>query len=146
MTSSPEKILLSGASGLIGASLVRAAEAGRIQTVQLIRREPAHPGEISWNPQAEQPISNLAALEGLDAVIHLSGANLAARRWNAARKREIVESRVGSTRALVKVLKALKQPPAIFLCASATGIYGDPGDEILAGTRLYRRYMPCLGG
>jgi len=131
MTSSPRKILFSGASGLIGTSLVRAAQAERIHTVQLIRRKPAHPGEIAWDPRSEQPISDLAALEGLDAAIHLSGANLAARRWNAARKREIVESRVGSTRALVKVLKALKQPPATLLCASATGIYGDRGDEVL---------------
>ncbi len=131
MTSSPGKILFSGASGLIGTSLVRAAEAERIQTLQLIRREPANRGEISWNPQAGQPVQDLSALEGLDAAIHLSGANLSAHRWNPARKREILESRVGSTRALVNVLKALKQPPATLLCASATGIYGDRGNEIL---------------
>jgi uncharacterized protein (TIGR01777 family) len=131
MTTSPRKILFSGASGLIGASLVRAAEAERIQTLQLIRREPRKPEEISWNPQAGQPVRDLALLERLDAAIHLSGANISAQRWNAARKREIVESRVGSTRALLKVLMALKQPPATLLCASATGIYGERGDEIL---------------
>jgi uncharacterized protein (TIGR01777 family) len=132
MTTSPRKILFSGASGLIGASLVRAAEAERIQTLQLIRREPRKPEEISWNPQAGQPVRDLALLERLDAAIHLSGANISAQRWNAARKREIVESRVGSTRALLKVLMALKQPPATLLCASATGIYGERGDEILS--------------
>ncbi len=131
MTTSPRKILFSGASGLIGASLVRAAEAERIQTLQLIRREPRKPEEISWNPQAGQPVRDLALLERLDAAIHLSGANISAQRWNAARKHEIVESRVGSTRALLKVLMALKQPPATLLCASATGIYGERGDEIL---------------
>jgi uncharacterized protein len=131
MTTSPRKLLFSGASGLIGASLVRAAEAERIQTLQLIRREPRKPEEISWNPQAGQPVRDLALLERLDAAIHLSGANISAQRWNAARKREIVESRVGSTRALLKVLMALKQPPATLLCASATGIYGERGDEIL---------------
>lgn len=131
MTTSPRKILFSGASGLIGASLVRAAGAERIQTLQLIRREPRKPEEISWNPQAGQPVRDLALLERLDAAIHLSGANISAQRWNAARKREIVESRVGSTRALLKVLMALKQPPATLLCASATGIYGERGDEIL---------------
>ena len=131
MTSSLSKILFSGASGLIGSSLVRAAEAERIQTVQLVRREPANRSEISWNPQAGQPVQDLASLEGLDAAIHLSGANLSAQRWTPAYKREILGSRVATTQALVKALKALKQPPATLLCASATGIYGDPGDEIL---------------
>jgi len=72
-----------------------------------------------------------AALEGATAAIHLSGANLSAHRWTAAYKKEIVESRVGSTRALVRVLRKLKSPPASLLCASAIGIYGDRGDEKL---------------
>lgn len=131
MTSSPGKILFSGASGMIGAALVRAADAERIEAAQLIRREPANPGEIQWDPQSDQPVRDLTSLEGMDAAIHLSGANLSSRRWTPAYKREIRDSRIASTRALVKVLKALKRPPEALLCASATGIYGDRGNEIL---------------
>jgi uncharacterized protein len=132
MTSSPAKILFSGASGMIGAALVRAAEARRIQTLQLVRRKPSKPTEISWDPQAGRPVEDVARLEGLAAAIHLSGANLSARRWTPPYKREIFDSRVNSTRALVKILKSLKQPPRMLLCASATGIYGNRGDEILS--------------
>lgn len=131
MTSSRRKILFSGASGMIGAALVRAADAERIQTVQLIRREPANPGEIRWDPQSDQPVQDLTSLEGMDAAIHLSGANLASHRWTPPYKREILDSRIATTRMLVKTLKALKRPPETLLCASATGIYGDRGDEIL---------------
>lgn len=133
MTSLPPKILFSGASGMIGTALVRTAAHNWIQPVQLVRSKPAGLSEIQWNPQAQDPVaaSDLVTLEGVTAAIHLSGANLSAHRWTPAYKREIVDSRLGTTRALVDVLKSLKYPPAVFLCASATGIYGDRGDEIL---------------
>jgi uncharacterized protein (TIGR01777 family) len=70
-------------------------------------------------------------LEGLDAVIHLSGANLAASRWTAGYRREIVSSRVDSALALAGALAALPRPPRTFLAASAIGFYGDRGDERL---------------
>jgi hypothetical protein len=72
-----------------------------------------------------------AALEGFDAVIHLSGANLAARRWTAEYRREIVASRVESTRALATMLASLRQKPRTFVAASAIGFYGDRGDEVV---------------
>jgi uncharacterized protein (TIGR01777 family) len=131
MTSSRGKILFSGASGFIGTSLVRAAEADRIQAVQLVRHQPGSATEIQWNPDAATPLPDSARLEGIGAAIHLSGANLSSHRWKADYKRQILESRVNSTRALVKTLKSLKQRPSVFLCASATGIYGGCGDEIL---------------
>jgi uncharacterized protein len=131
LTLSPRKILFSGASGMIGTALVRAAEAKQIQAFQLVRRKAANPNEISWQPQAPQPVQDLAALEGMDAAIHLSGANLSAHRWTPAYKREIIESRVTATHALVKTLKALKHPPSLLLSASATGIYGNRGSEVL---------------
>jgi hypothetical protein len=131
MIPSPRKILFSGASGMIGTALIRAADAEQIQIIQLIRRKPANLREISWNPQVDKPVEDLASLEGMDAAIHLAGANLSSHRWTSAYKREIAESRVAATRALVKVLKALKQPPATLLCASATGIYGNRGSEVL---------------
>ena len=125
------KVLLSGASGMIGTAFVRAAEAKRISVLKMVRRAPANGSEIQWNPDDAEPVGDPAGLEGLDAAIHLSGANLSEHRWTTAYKKEIVDSRIGSTRAIVKVLKSLKQPPAVFLCASATGIYGDRGDEVL---------------
>jgi len=131
MTTSPGKILFSGATGTIGSALVRAVQADRIQAVQLVRHQPASPSEIQWNPDAVVPIADFAPLEGIGAAIHLSGANLSSHRWTADYKRQIVESRVNSTRALVNTLKSLKQRPSVLLSASATGIYGNRGDEIL---------------
>jgi uncharacterized protein len=131
MTTTHGKVLFSGATGMIGSALVRAAQAHRIQAVQLVRHKPANSSEIQWNPDAAVPVSNSAPLEGIDAAIHLSGANLSGHRWTADYKRQIVESRVNSTRALVNTLKSLKQRPSVLLCASATGIYGNRGDEIL---------------
>ena len=79
------------------------------------------------------PIAELSELEEFDAVIHLSGANLA-RRWTSAYKREIVESRVRTTQVLAVLLAGLRNPPKVLLCASAIGIYGNRGDEILTET------------
>lgn len=132
---SMQRILVSGASGLIGLALIRALGAHRIETLQLVRGRPGHPGQISWHPGSPQPFSDPQARQaldaGFDAAIHLSGANLASRRWTAAYKKEIRDSRIATTRALVDILKGLRQPPRTLLCASATGIYGDRGDEIL---------------
>jgi hypothetical protein len=133
VTDVSNKILLSGASGLIGANLVRALAAKRIQTFQLVRKENSQPDprHIVWNPKADPPVADLRALEGFDAAIHLSGANISSHRWTESYKREIVASRVDTTRALARIFQGLKQPPKALLCASATGIYGDCGDELL---------------
>ncbi len=88
-------------------------------------------GEIPWNASADPPIAHPELLEGLTAAIHLSGANVAARRWTPEYKREIASSRIDSTRALAKSLAALRHPPATLLVASAAGIYGNRGDELL---------------
>ena len=126
------KILISGASGLIGTSLIRASGANQISVTRLVRKSrPESPQQICWSPQSSPAMADAAQLEGFDAVIHLSGANIGAHRWTAAYKREIVESRVQSTHALAQLLAGLKNPPRAFLCASATGIYGNRGDEIL---------------
>jgi hypothetical protein len=77
------------------------------------------------------PIATPAALEGLAGAIHLSGANVAGHRWTPGYRREMWNSRVESTRALCSVLAGLRQPPRVVLAASATGIYGDRGDEVL---------------
>jgi hypothetical protein len=123
-----ERILLSGASGMLGSAL-RAALAQRGDSVvQLVRRVPVGPEELQWDPAGASPLVQAETLEGFDAVVHLSGANLAARRWTPDYRREIVASRVDSTRALAGVLAGLRQPPRAFLAASAIGFYGDRGD------------------
>ncbi len=125
-----QRVLLSGASGMVGSALRAALVQRGDRVVQLVRREPAGASEIRWDPAAAIP-AEAGALEGFDAVIHLSGANLAARRWTADYRREIVASRVDSTRALTTALVGLRQKPRTFLAASAIGFYGDRGEEMV---------------
>lgn len=99
--------------------------------LQLVRRAPTQENELEWNPDAARPLTNADALEGLAAVVHLGGANVAARRWDAEYRRKMTSSRIQSTHALATVLAGLRQPPPVLLVASATGIYGDRGDEVL---------------
>lgn len=124
------KVLLSGASGMLGRALRDALRKSGSQTIQLVRGRAAEAGQVHWNPAAAQPM-DAAALEGVTAAVHLSGANVAAQRWTPAYKRAMTESRVDSTRALALALARLPQPPRVLLVASATGIYGDRGDEAL---------------
>jgi uncharacterized protein (TIGR01777 family) len=125
------KIVLSGASGMLGGALSRALATRNQETLQLVRRPAARSTEIQWNPAATPLIADAAALEGLAAAIHLSGANVAAHRWTPAYKREIAASRIDSTRALAATLAHLSRPPQVMLVASAIGIYGNRGDELL---------------
>ncbi|HEX8810466.1 MAG TPA: TIGR01777 family oxidoreductase [Terracidiphilus sp.] len=124
------RILFSGASGMLGTAL-RHSLASEFETLQLVRRQPLSPSELTWNPDSARPFAQTNEFEGLTAAIHLSGANLAGKRWTAAYKRELVESRVASTRALAQALAELSRPPQVLLVASGTGIYGNRGDEIL---------------
>jgi len=126
------RFLLSGASGLLGSAIRGALIGSGGEVVQLVRREPAGPREMRWDPAAvESPVATPAALEGLTAAIHLSGANVSARRWSPEYRREMWASRVGSTQALSRLLGRLRRGPRALLVASATGIYGDRGDEVL---------------
>jgi uncharacterized protein (TIGR01777 family) len=125
--SGPRHILVSGASGLIGAALVRRLAAEGHRVTRLVRRAPGT-GEISWDPAGG--VLNPAALEGIEAVVHLSGENVGAR-WTRARKAAIRSSRVQSTRLLSEALATLQHRPSVMISASAVGIYGDRGDEVL---------------
>jgi hypothetical protein len=129
--SAGERFLLSGASGLLGTAIRSALLGSGAEIVQFVRREPLGPREIRWDPSAPASITTPDALEGLTAAIHLSGANVAAHRWTPAYRREMWTSRVESTSALCRALARLRQPPAALLAASASGIYGDRGDEVL---------------
>lgn len=124
-------MLLSGASGLLGTALRNGMRAEGAEIAQLVRRAPTRDGELRWDPAAGLFSENTTALEGLGAAIHLSGANVAAHRWTLEYRREIVVSRVESTRTLARILAGLERPPAVLLVASATGVYGNRGDEAL---------------
>ena len=86
-------------------------------------------GSVAWEPSKGN--LRLDSLQGFDAVVHLGGANIAEKRWTSERKKLIGDSRVQSTRLLSERLAALEKPPEVFICASAIGIYGNRGDEIL---------------
>ena len=135
----PKRILVTGATGMIGHALRAAARTRGMDAVPVQRpirgkdtaATPAAPGAILWEPAASQPFADLALLEGFDAVVHLAGANLSAQRWTPEYKKVILESRTQPTGALALALARLQKPPRVLLSASATGIYGSRGDEIL---------------
>ncbi len=125
----PLRIIISGASGLIGTNLTAFLSAAGHEVRRLVRRSPREEGEIAWNPASG--IIDSSGLEGADAFIHPSGRNLAALRWTAAVKREIRRSRIDSTRLVAETLAGLSRPPRTLIAASAIGYYGGRGDEIM---------------
>jgi uncharacterized protein (TIGR01777 family) len=125
------RILVSGASGLIGSAVVQATAGRSIEAVRLVRdARLAGPDAIAWNPDLPENAVDPALLGGFGAVVHLSGANVG-RRWTSRYKQEILSSRVNSTQALCRALAATQDRPRVLLCASAVGIYGNRGDEML---------------
>lgn len=134
--------MLTGSAGLIGTSLVRALRRKRISTISLHRRPLPGTGlhnagfDGLWDPYAVTPMTHPREIEGTTAAVHLSGANLAGRRWNASYKQEILESRVTPTHAIATLLAGLRPKPSVLVCASAIGIYGGRGDEVLTESSL----------
>jgi len=126
------KIVMSGATGFVGQSLVPALRAAGHEVRMLVRRPAERPDEIFWQP--ELGYVEPAEIEGADAIINLAGENIAARRWSVARRERILRSRVEATRTLVVALDGLRRKPALFLSASAVGYYGERGDEVLRET------------
>ena len=122
------KILVTGASGLVGSALVPFLEAGGHEVARLGRSAPAD-GDVRWDPDAG--VLDAGALEGFDGVVHLAGENIASGRWTEARKRRIRESRVNGTRLLTETLARLERRPRVLVSASAIGFYGDRGEEEL---------------
>ncbi|HEY6279588.1 MAG TPA: TIGR01777 family oxidoreductase [Streptosporangiaceae bacterium] len=121
------RIAVTGSTGLIGTALVAALRADGQQVTRLVRRSPASPDEIAWDPRAPAGGVAAGALDDLDAVIHLAGAGVADHRWTPAYQEEIRASRVVGTHALAAALAAARTPPAVLLSGSAIGWYGDTG-------------------
>lgn len=123
-------VAVTGASGLIGSALIRRlAERGH-RITRLVRRS-AGTGEISWDPEGGR--LDPRGLEGIQGIVHLAGEPVAAR-WTKARKTRIRDSRVRGTRLLAEGLAQLGRPPEVLVSASAIGIYGNRGDEVLTDT------------
>lgn len=123
------KIGITGASGLVGSALVPYLRAQGHEVMRLVRTNESATDALWWDPGAG--ILSPDDLEGIDAVIHLAGANVAGGRWTKKRKQEILDSRVFGVRTLVKAIRACSKGPSIVISASASGIYGDRGDEWL---------------
>lgn len=121
-------IAVSGSTGFIGSQLVPSLSRDGHEIHRIVRSR-LREGDIVWSP-SERRI-DAAALEGVDAVIHLAGENIG-QRWTEAVKRRIRESREAGTRLLASTLAGLERPPRVLISASAVGIYGaDRGDEVL---------------
>lgn len=127
------RVAVTGSTGLIGRALVERLESGGHQLVRVVR-----PGgsqgldptmSVAWNPTVSR--IDAEGLEGLDAVVHLAGEPIAARRWSPGQKERIAQSRVHPTALLAQALARLDAPPAVLISASAIGYYGDRGDEEL---------------
>lgn len=122
-------VAVTGAGGLIGGALCALLTTRGHRVIRLVRRAATTPDEVRWDPATG--ITDRHALLGVNAVIHLAGENIAEGRWTGKRKGAIRSSRVDATRALVDSLSRLEHRPMTFLCASAVGIYGERGDEVL---------------
>lgn len=126
------KIIIAGGTGFIGAAAAgRLARSGH--EVVILSRQPSRRGA----PYRQEPWDGLhaqscaRALEGADAIVNLAGAPVAQGRWGAARKMDLIASRIGATRALVEAIRRASRGPAVLVNASAVGYYGDRGDEFL---------------
>jgi hypothetical protein len=141
------RVAVTGSHGLVGGAIVPLLTTGGHTVIRLVRgqvgttsqsgteanlgtsQQAVDAGSVVWDPTA--PMADLSALAGVDAVVHLAGENIATRRWSAAQKARIRDSRVQGTRVLAEGLARLQQPPRVLVVASAIGIYGERKDELL---------------
>ncbi len=130
------RVAVSGSTGLVGAALVADLRADGHEVVRLVRpaTRSGEPGDIRWDPQTGD--IDRSGLEGTDAVVHLAGETISALRWTAEKRRRIRDSRVRGTDTLARAIAGLSQRTSVLVCAGATGIYGDRGDELLDESSL----------
>lgn len=126
------RIAVTGASGFVGRALVADLRAAGHVPIALVRRGAGAPDTASWDPVRGE--LDERALGAVDAVVHLAGENVAGGRWSTARKQAIAASRGPATERLCRRLAGLAHPPRVLVAASAIGIYGDRGDEVLDET------------
>jgi hypothetical protein len=124
------KILITGASGLIGSALQKSFAEKNYETLLATRKKPTKPNEIQWDTEKGFNDEDLPRLETVDAFVHLAGENVSGR-WTDEKKRKIMDSRVFGTRNIVETISKLENKPKVLISASATGIYGDRADKIL---------------
>jgi uncharacterized protein (TIGR01777 family) len=122
------RVLVTGASGLIGTALAPVLRKQGHDVVSLTRSEARRGGEFRWDP--EQGHVDPAALHSIEAVVHLAGETVAGR-WTEKKKQRIMDSRAKGTRLVSNAIAALDRPPGVLLCASGISVYGDRGDEPL---------------
>ena len=120
-----KKIGVTGASGLIGSALVAQLKNDGYQVLKIVRRPARTADEVSWNPVKGE--IDLQSLEGVDAVFHLAGAGVGDKRWSAAYRSEILNSRLLGTTTIATACEELQ--PAVFISASAIGYYGETGNR-----------------
>ena len=121
-------VAVTGATGLIGSALVDQLRASGSRVRRLVRSARAGADDVQWDPM--RGVLAPDALEGVDAIVHLAGENLA-QRWTAERKRAILESRVRSTELLARTIARMTRKPRVMVSGAAVGFYGDRGDEML---------------
>lgn len=126
-SSFPNVVAVTGPGGLVGTELCRELRARGSRVTGISRS--AGPDRVQWD--VEQGVLDPSALEGTEAVVHLAGENIGSGRWTDAKKKEFRRSRVTATASLVRSLGELNEKPKTLVCASATGFYGDRGDELL---------------
>ncbi len=120
------KVAIAGASGLVGSHLTDYLTTAGHSVIRLVRGKDAGPGEVPWDPATGALYHG--ALEGVDAVVNLSGVNLSGL-WTAGRRQAILDSRVQATRTLAEAIARMDRPPAVFVSTSAVGAYGSRGGE-----------------
>ncbi len=125
------RILITGASGLIGTALQKSFTEKGYEMLLATRSGPRTPDQIQWNMESGFAEGELERLEDLDAVIHLAGENVSGLRWTDDKKKAIRESRINGTHNIVEVLSNLRNKPKVFISGSAIGFYGDRSDDVM---------------
>ena len=128
------RVAITGSTGLIGTALAHDLRASGADVIQLVRRDPAGDEEIRWDPGAADAGLSPGALDGVDAVVHLSGAPVASGRWTPARKEQLRASRIDSTSAIIRAMLTAPKPPPVLIAGSAIGWYGDTGSNAVDET------------
>jgi uncharacterized protein (TIGR01777 family) len=124
------RVLVSGASGLVGSEVIRQLREQGHEALRLVRRKATAPDEVEWNPATG--FIQEGIIETVDAVVNMAGATTGKIPWTSKYKEEIVSSRIDSTRTLVNAMKNANHKPKVLVSGSASGFYGDSGDKLLS--------------